>query len=316
MHPAAVADPMIASAAYYLSCAADEIVCMPSGEVGSIGVLAVHDDFSAQNEMIGYKPTYISFGEYKTELNQDQPLAPDAQAYLQKNIDAIGNDFQRFVAKARNLPVDTVRSDFGKGRMLLAKDALAAKMIDRIDTLDATIARVGKMARTAAATTGMQGIADAVAEIEQMTKAAGVVPKNVSEELAPTDFPWSKPGLGDFTDKAWADLAETDKRRIAGHYAWAKEMPPETFGDLLLPHHRASDGKVVFKGVSAAAGRLDQSDIPSADKPAVKAHLRHHYEQFGEPVPDSLKAETPAVNRLAQAERDALEFELGLRSRT
>lgn len=147
----AVADPMIASAGYYLCCAADEIVCMPSGEVGSIGVLCVHDDFSAQNEMIGYKPTYIQFGAYKTELNPDQPLDPDALAYQQQQVDAIGNDFLRFVAKARGIPVDTVRSDFGQGRMLLAKAALAGKMIDRIDTLDATIARVGRMARTSAA---------------------------------------------------------------------------------------------------------------------------------------------------------------------
>jgi signal peptide peptidase SppA len=158
----AVADPMIASAAYYLACAADEIVCMPSGEVGSIGVLAIHDDYSVQNEMIGYKPTYIFFGAYKTELNSDSPLDPDALAYQQKQIDAIGNDFVRFAAKARGVPVDSVRSDFGQGRMLLAKDALAVKMIDRIDTLDATIVRVGRMGRTPAP--GASALAGAAAD--------------------------------------------------------------------------------------------------------------------------------------------------------
>lgn len=146
----AVADPEIASAAYYMACAADEMVCMPSGQVGSLGVFGVHDDYSAQNEMVGYKPTYISFGAYKTELNPDTPLDPDAQAYQQTQIDAIGNDFYKFVAKARGVPVDDVRANFGQGRMLLAKNALAAKMIDRIDTLDATITRVARMARSGA----------------------------------------------------------------------------------------------------------------------------------------------------------------------
>ena len=150
----AVADPCIASAAYYLCCAADEIVCMPSGEVGSIGVLALHGDYSEANKMDGYKPTYISFGQYKVELNQDSPIDPDALAYVQMQIDAIGNDFQRFVAKARGVPIDQVRSDFGKGRMLLAKDALAVKMIDRIETLDATIARVSRMAKQTGSGTG------------------------------------------------------------------------------------------------------------------------------------------------------------------
>lgn len=156
----AVADPQIASAAYYLCCAADEIVCMPSGEVGSIGCFGVHDDFSEQNKMIGYKPTYIAFGQYKVELNPDQALDPDALAYQQQQIDAIGNDFQRFVAKARGVPIDEVRANFGKGRMLLAKDALAAKMIDKIDTLDATIARVGRMAKQQASTAATAGQGD------------------------------------------------------------------------------------------------------------------------------------------------------------
>jgi signal peptide peptidase SppA len=148
----AVANTMMASAAFYIGCAADEIVCMPSGDVGSIGVLAVHEDYSAQNELVGYKPTYITYGKYKAEMNPDQPIDPAAQAYLQGQIDAAGSDFERFVAKARGVPVDTVRSDFGQGRMLLAKDALAVKMIDRIDTLDATIARVGRLAKASQST--------------------------------------------------------------------------------------------------------------------------------------------------------------------
>jgi hypothetical protein len=111
----------------------------------------------------------------------------------------------------------------------------------------------------------------------------------VSEHLAPKDTPWSRPTLKDFTDKAWGDLTDDEKKKIAGHYAWSKTWPPEAFGDLVLPHHRATDGDVVFKGVAAAAGRLDQSEIPAADRAHVKSHLRHHYDQFGEAYPDSIK---------------------------
>jgi signal peptide peptidase SppA len=277
----AVADPMIASAGYYLCCAADEIVCMPSGEVGSIGVLAIHDDFSEQNAMIGYKPTYIQYGAYKTELNPDTPLTPDALAYQQQQIDAIGNDFVRFVAKARGIPVDTVRSTFGQGRMLLAKDALAAKMIDRIETLDATIARVGRLAKQQA-----KPAAGAVA-------IAGMVPPNVSDELAPAETTWRMPTLGDFTDAPWKTLSATEQRRIAGHFGWTPAMPPDSFSDLALAHHRASDGKVVLAGVLAAAARLaSMMDVSPADRLAVKAHLRHHWLAFGglqQDVPESLQ---------------------------
>jgi ClpP class serine protease len=42
----AQADSLMASAAYYIGAAADEIVATPSSEVGSIGVYAVHEDAS------------------------------------------------------------------------------------------------------------------------------------------------------------------------------------------------------------------------------------------------------------------------------
>lgn len=113
----------------------------------------------------------------------------------------------------------------------------------------------------------------------------GVVPPDVSEELAPKDADWSAPSLSDFTNKAWSNLTDQEKNYIAGHYAWAKEMPPASFADLKLPHHRASDGDVVWKGVVAAAERLSQADIPEVDVPKVQDELGHHYKQLGETPP-------------------------------
>ncbi len=114
---------------------------------------------------------------------------------------------------------------------------------------------------------------------------AGMVPADVSRETAPEDTPWEAPDLEDFTDKSWDELTDDERRQIAGHYAWAEEMPPETFGSLKLPHHLASDGKVVWRGVTAAAARLDQASIPEADKDKVRSHLASHYHQFGRKAP-------------------------------
>ncbi len=114
---------------------------------------------------------------------------------------------------------------------------------------------------------------------------AGVAPSDVSREKAPEDEAWNAPALGDFTDKSWDDLTEEERRQIAGHYAWAAEMPPETFGDLKLPHHRASDGAIVWDGVANCAARLGQTDIPSEDVSKVQSHLGSHYQQFGKTPP-------------------------------
>ncbi len=119
-----------------------------------------------------------------------------------------------------------------------------------------------------------------------------IVPANVSGKLADQGEAWTRPALQDFTDKAWGDLTDTEKRHIAGHFAWANQMPPDSYGDLKLPHHRASDGAVVLQGVAASWVRVDQTD--GIDAAAVKAHLRAHYHAFGLQAPDERAAPAPA----------------------
>ncbi len=159
----AVANPMIASAAYWLACACEEIYCMPSGQVGSIGIIAVHDDVSAMNEIAGYKPTYITYGQYKAEGNPDAPLTEDARAYRQNQVNTVGNTFTAFVARARGLSVDKVRTEFGQGRMMLAKDAMAAGMIDGIATVEQAIQNIADGMK-AFATPGLMADAQQAAE--------------------------------------------------------------------------------------------------------------------------------------------------------
>lgn len=132
----------------------------------------------------------------------------------------------------------------------------------------------------------------------------GVVPHDVSDKKADIGEAWKAPSLKDFTSKAWGDLSEAEKTHIAGHFAWAASVPPATYGDLKLPHHRASDGAVVFRGVSAAAGRLGKTAIPSADKAKVRAHLGRHYKAFDKVAPWDEKDALAAL--MAQEEAEAI----------
>ena len=113
-----------------------------------------------------------------------------------------------------------------------------------------------------------------------------VVPDNISTAIdEDRRVPWEAPRLEDFTDKQWADLDAETRDKIAGHYTWSPTMPPDTFSELALPHHRASDGKVVWRGLVAAAGRLNQTRLPSSAMAPVRAHLAAHYRAFGEEAP-------------------------------
>jgi signal peptide peptidase SppA len=135
----AIANHQMASAAYWIASAADELVVSPSGEVGSIGVFAVHRDLSAAQEREGVKTTIISQGKYKVEGNPYQPLSEDARQSIQAKVDEYYEFFVDGVARNRNVTSDVVRSGFGEGRMVSARKAVDAGMADRVDTLSGVL---------------------------------------------------------------------------------------------------------------------------------------------------------------------------------
>jgi signal peptide peptidase SppA len=136
----AVANATAASAAYWLASQASELVVTPSGRVGSIGVIAAHTDESKAEEMAGVKTTYITAGEFKGEGYK--PLTDESQAALQREVNAYYGMFTAAVAKGRGVTAHRVEQDYGKGRTVLARDALAAGMVDRVATLEATLRRM------------------------------------------------------------------------------------------------------------------------------------------------------------------------------
>ena len=137
----AVANSKCASAAYWIASACSELYCTPGGQVGSIGVIAEHEDVSKALEMAGVNVKLITYGAFKAEGNPYGPLDEEALRSIQSDIDSYGADFTSAVSKGRNVPVETVRTGMGQGRMLRADAALAAGMIDGIATLDQVLNR-------------------------------------------------------------------------------------------------------------------------------------------------------------------------------
>lgn len=142
----AIANNLCASAAYWLASSCDELVAVPSGEVGSIGVYMAHMEFSKQLEMLGQKVTLISAGKYKVEANPYEPLSEEAKAHLQSRVEEFYGMFTKGVAKNRGVKVSAVTGGMGQGRVLSATNALAEGMIDKVATFEETLARVAKMA--------------------------------------------------------------------------------------------------------------------------------------------------------------------------
>ncbi len=162
----AIANAMAASAAYYIASQADELVVTPSGVVGSIGVYSTHEDHSRLAERIGIKVTLISAGPFKTERTSHAPLGDEARADMQAEVDTLYEEFVADIGRGRGTTIDDVRENFGQGRCMRATAALAAGVVDRVETFDDALERVlagdvtpRAIAPAAAAPTARAGVA-------------------------------------------------------------------------------------------------------------------------------------------------------------
>jgi len=138
----AVVDHLMASAAYWIGSAADDVVMSPSGEAGSIGVFAVHEDWSGALAKEGITVSLISAGKFKTEGNPYEPLAEEARGAIQGRVNDYYDAFVNSVARNRGAKPATVRNGFGEGRVVGARQAVSLGMADRVGTLEETIDRL------------------------------------------------------------------------------------------------------------------------------------------------------------------------------
>lgn len=130
----AVADGLMASAAYWIGSQAREIVATPGSDVGSIGVIAVHFDRSKELEQLGVAATLVTAGAHKGEGHPFAPLSAADRAAIQARVDAQYALFVARVAKGRSITPDEVRGGLGEGRVLPALAAKKAGLVDRVES--------------------------------------------------------------------------------------------------------------------------------------------------------------------------------------
>lgn len=130
----AYVDERSCSAAYALSCAASEIYSSPSADIGSIGVIVVHQEYSKALEKAGIQTNIIKAGEVKGMGNPYEPLSDQAKDLIQRSVDESYNSFVSLVSSSRGISAEAVK-DTG-ARVYGAQEALSLKLIDGIKTTD------------------------------------------------------------------------------------------------------------------------------------------------------------------------------------
>lgn len=130
------------SAAYYLASAADSINASPSSTIGSIGCIAIHQEFAEALKEMGIGATVITHGSKKGSGNVYEKLSPEGKADLQKWVSDFGELFTAAVARNRGVSADVINAKYGQGAVFLASEALAIGMIDRVATYEQVLSEL------------------------------------------------------------------------------------------------------------------------------------------------------------------------------
>lgn len=132
-----------ASAAYWIASQADRIILADQTTwVGSIGVVAMHVDYSKSDEQEGVKRTEITAGKYKRIASDTGPLSQEGRQTIQDQVDSIYKVFLQSVADGRDKTPEQVHEEMGDGRIFMGADAIAAGLADEIGTLEAVIGQL------------------------------------------------------------------------------------------------------------------------------------------------------------------------------
>lgn len=242
----AIADGMMASAAYWIGAQADVVVAASDTTmVGSIGVVAAHRDISAAEEKAGVKTTEITAGKYKRVASEFAALSDEGRAEIQARVDYLYEIFVGAVAKARGVGVDVVLENMADGRVFIGQQAVKAGLVDGVSTLDELIANLKQRAA---------GVASQINEGAQMDL-----------ETLKAEYP-------DLVLAIAADAAAAERSRIADVEAQA--LPGH---DALVAQLKA-DGKTTGPEAAAAILAAEKQKLAgmaaqlAADAPAPVPH--------------------------------------------
>ena len=126
-----------ASAAYWIASSASQIIVDETAQVGSIGVVASYIDDSERMAKEGVKE--IEIISSTSPNKRPNPASEDGRTVIQARVDAIQEVFVETVARNRGVTVETVLEDFGKGDVLIGKNAVQAGLADRLGSLEGII---------------------------------------------------------------------------------------------------------------------------------------------------------------------------------
>lgn len=130
----AFVDGQACSAAYAIACMADHIAITPTSLVGSIGVLDVRSDVTAQDRALGMRFSFISSGSSKLDGNSHTAMTADEYARKLDLVTSAATAFFSMVSERRGVAPQKVQAL--EGGLLFGSQALNMGLADSVQSFD------------------------------------------------------------------------------------------------------------------------------------------------------------------------------------
>ena len=163
------------SAAYGIAAAAERIITPRTGQLGSIGVITTHWDYSEELSQWGIQVTPIYAGDGKTDGAYFQPLSDEARARFQASVDSSYKLFTATVARLRTGDAANADDVVALGaHTFTGQDAVDAGLADDVmSPHEALAALIEHVADTPSASAASAGGVEAAGAATQPAQATG-----------------------------------------------------------------------------------------------------------------------------------------------
>ena len=217
-----------ASGAYWIASAADRIVVDATALLGSVGVVSMVVDTSRQDQERGI----VRIVSTQSPRKLAEPSTEEGRAEIQQRADALADVFVDAVARNRGVAREQVLEQFGRGGIVVGRNAVEAGMADSLGSLESVIAdlkprRTPPPARPSATAASLQETTMSTTPDEP----APIAVADITAAFIAERFPDIAAELGSAAHAAGLEAgAAAERTRIAG----IEELALPGYADLAM----------------------------------------------------------------------------------
>lgn len=139
------------SAALWYGTAARKVIADEDAMSGSLGVIAIHMEYTEAMKEAGVTPTVMRTSPYKALGNPYEKLTKEAREAIETELKAMHDTFVSAIADNRGMSPSQVQETVATGKMYKTDEAIRLGIVDQKLSLDETVARLLKALDNSAA---------------------------------------------------------------------------------------------------------------------------------------------------------------------